>query len=705
MSENKNNRHVFVIFGITIFLSAFLLFQIQLIISKYLLPWFGGTASIWTVCMLFFQIILLLGYLYSHLITKYLTITMQVIVHVILLVFGFFSLNIFPDESWKMAIDSSNPTFYVLLILLLFVGLPAVILSSTSPLLQSWISKVKRNKSPYKLYALSNLGSLLGLFLFPFIFEPLFGLQNLKIIWSVLFSLFCVCCGFCLYYIIRGCKDGIKMEKTDLPQVSSAPRLKEKVNWLLLSASTCVLFIVITNKISQDIAVVPFLWVAPLFLYLLSFVIVFSRSNIISKRLPGKFMYIVVPVFISLYFLAVLEEVALGIFIQITLCLSVLFFFSLICHTELVRTKPNRDFLTDFYLMIAVGGVLGGIFTGLIFPMIFTDYFELPIILFVCAFICIQIYYKINHNTHHKKHELVTKSKEGLLLHKIMTGLFVVFVIFGISVFSSYLIDLYAGNIASSRSFYGVLKIRNYNNSNPEIQFKAMINGGIVHGFQFVDKNKSSFPTAYYCKESGVGIAFQALDERKGLKIVSIGLGVGTVAVYGKRGDEINFYEINRDVEKLGREHFSYLDDSLAEIKVIVGDARISLENEKETNFDLIILDAFSSDSIPVHLLTKEAFSVYLAHLKSDGIIAVHTSNRYLNLDPVILNIADYYKLNPLIINSDETNFCFDATWILLSPQFDFEIINDFDKYRKVNNYKINGRLWTDDYSNLLQAL
>ena len=702
-NSQKESILTYIVFGTTIFLSAFLLFLVQPLISKYILPWFGGMASVWTIAMLFFETALLIGYLYAHLISRYLSPAKQVIIHLILLFIIIILLPILPKTSWVPQPDD-NPIIHILILLSVAVGLPAIILSATSPLLQNWLAKIKTKNSPYKLYALSNAGSLIALLGFPFFFEPHFSLLAQSKMWSVLFIIFVVLFIFCILWLLKFSHLQTSSYKNQqVTEYYKKPLLKTIILWLALSTCTSVLLLAVTNKISQDIPVVPFLWVVPLSLYLISFIIAFSSDyivNWISKNLFYLVLLALLIIFGSLNQNFTADKVW-----QITTYLILLFLFSLVCHNELAKTKPSTPYLTFFYLLIASGGVLGGIFVGLIAPILFNSYLELPIIIIICSLITLQFILK-NRDIWQKILNMpIFKQRKSVYIMLIIAVLYLY--ILGITVFNSYQ-KLNKPNLASSRNFYGVLHVKTIFESPLNDYLTFLISGDIIHGTQFKSAERSKIPTTYYGTDSGLGLIFKALPADKKLRIGAIGLGTGTLAVYGKAGDYIKFYEINPEVEKINNQFFTYLKDSLAQIEIKYGDARLSLANEPEQSFDIMVIDAFNSDSIPMHLLTKEAFEIYLKNLKPDGIMAVHISNRYLKLEPVLLKLSEYFKIPNAIINAkhDDKIGTFDNRWVLLSPNSQLlqtPIIKDNESTDivKIDNFK----LWTDDFSNLFSVL
>jgi len=696
---------IYLSYGATIFLSAFLLFLIQPLISKYILPWFGGTASVWTMTMLFFQTTLLLGYVYAHLISKYLRPRKQIILHLLLLFITLITLSILPKDSLKPQAND-NPVLHILILLSLAVGLPAIILSATSPLIQNWFAKVKTKESPYQLYALSNAGSLLGLISFPFYLEPLLSIKTQSRLWSALFFIFVLLFIFSAAYLFRssfGKKEDFKAELN--ADADPKPDLKKIFLWLAFSACASILLLAVTNKISQDISVVPIFWVVPLSLYLFSFIIPFGSQKF-AKRFSKEFPYcLMCAAVIIVVFWLVMGIISVKLW-QIVTLLFLLFFFSLVCNVELVKSKPGPQYLTIFYLMVALGGVLGASLTGLVAPLIFNSYAELPLILAICLALSLWLAWadKI-------RRLYLFFCQKRIIYRKIF---YVGLILFAMYVFLTCLaIGLFFKNfypistLVASRNFYGTLRVKELKGANPDNNELVLISGGTIHGLQFTEMEKHKIPTTYYGKNSGLGFVFNYFSDKK-LRVGAIGLGTGTLAAFGKKGDYIKFYEINPQVVDLNKKYFTFLKDSLADIEIVLGDGRLSLEREQPQNFDLIVVDVFTGDSIPIHFLTKEAFEIYLKHLTSDGLLAVDINNRYLDLRPVLFKLAKTFNLqvDEIRTSGNENEGTTLTSWVLLSRHnqfFDSPRIknNENQEIVKVDNFK----LWTDDYSNLFSVL
>jgi hypothetical protein len=716
-------------FGLTIFTGAFLLFLIQPLIAKFILPWFGGSPAVWSTCMLFFQILLLGGYAYAHFSHRRLAPRRQVILHLILIASALLLLPITPGDLWKPP-DGAMPTWRILLLLTACLGLPYFVLSATGPLMQAWVSGVYVEAVPYRLFALSNLGSLLALAGYPFFVEPNFSRIEQAGWWSFGLGGFALLAAWCGAIVWRRAgsiplpqqmlrKEGAAGPDTTL----ETPNSRGKAAWLWFALPACasVLLLAVTNKICQDIAVIPFLWVLPLGLYLLSFIISFDSPRWYWRPfwLPaltfalGTTLWMMIgsgagipdwPVLRPIRWLLT-QASLLSLFNSIGIYLGTLFVCCMVCHGEVYRLRPVPRKLTSFYLMIAAGGALGGIFVVLLAPTLFNNYFELHIGLYGIASLATVVMFVDEKSPFH-----------GGRCVWAWGGIILALIGFGAGLYHDAAKSV-AGNLVVSRSFYGVLKVSESRLDDPEAHELTLEHGGTQHGLQFVSPRKRRWPTTYYTSASGISRAMAHFPRKQNRRVGVAGLGVGTLAAFGKAGDYFRFYEINDQVRLLAQNRFWYLVDSPARIEIVLGDARLSMEREPDQRFDILVLDAFSSDAIPVHLLTCEAFEIYLRHLRPDGVIAVNISNRYLNMEPVVTRTADHFSLGAALIynndsyldyddEDDENSAVFDSDWVLLSRNADFlklPAIREASTSRGDYSPKIG--MWTDDKSNLLQIL
>jgi len=678
-----------IVYSIAIFVSAFLLFQVQLLMGKYITPWFGGSPEVWTTCMLFFQVFLLAGYAYAHVSTAYLSNRSQVILHVILIIIALAVLPIIPLAKYKPQ-PPYNPIVQIMFLLTVSVGLPYFILSTTGPLLQKWFSRVNLGIQPYRLYAFSNAGSLIGLISYPFIVEPSLSRQQQANIFSASLAVFAVLCTGCMIYIWKQRSPvATKNINTEKQIDDTLPGLGTRLLWLALAAGASVELLAVTNKICQDIAVIPFLWVVPLCLYLLSFIICFHHERWYVRSLfLGLFVLSVAAITIARKY-----EGEIGAKRLIYVYSAMLFFCCMVCHGELFRLRPSPKHLTGYYLMIALGGALGGIFVGIISPLIFDTYSELYIGLLGCVMFVL----------------LADKSdKFGIGMRKWLWIAIIIIVGIVSSTFEGKRSWKNQRAILNSRNFFGVLTIWESNWDKPEKHLLVMQHGTTSHGMQYIKPEKRHDPISYYSTQSGVGLAINNFKTDRPRRIGVVGLGAGTLAIYGKENDYFRFYEINPEVEKLARKYFTYLSDCPAKIDVVIGDARLSLEAEDPQQFDILVLDAFSGDAVPSHLLTEEAFQIYLKHITPDGIIAVHTSSLYLDIESVAWKQAENLGLKNIWIQSDESQdkAILPANWMLITRNEDF--INQ-PNIRKaglpLTKIPEKTDLWTDDHINLFQIL
>lgn len=807
-------------FLLAIFLSAFLLFQVQPIIARYILPWFGGSPAVWTTCMLCFQVGLLGGYAYAHGLVTFFRKNpkVQIAVHLGLLALSLLMLPITPDESLKPTGDGS-PVAGIVWLLASTVALPYLVISASGPLLQHWFSEASGGKSPYRLYAVSNLGSLLGLLSYPFLFEPILGLNTQTWLWSG---------GYLGYAILAGLCAWLFFQKRDVSALESAAAgnsgsrkttILDRILWVVLPACGSVLLIATTSQMTQDIAVIPFFWVIPLGLYLVTFIISFDHARWYQRAVWIPLAIVSTGAMILLLLDTWDPEPHIGV--QMGIYVAAMFCVVMACHGEMVRIKPDPSRLTGFYLAISLGGALGGAFVNLAAPRIFggwaisgiqvgPGYWELHVGLIVAAIailVCIardlksavqpiafglaaggvgltawnlSDFYDLDErlevsfslvallvlltfvllslikDLRHLRRDALAAAVLGvvlnvvmLLLRKdqwhamiviVMISLLIVGICIGgrfsrleslrralsesgllllaastvvMSFFLWEHIGYSGGAINERRGFYGVLRVEEDYDWETDDVYRTLYNGRIAHGHEYLSGEWAGVPSTYYSRESGAGAYFEIrptggeLAEPQHIGV--IGLGVGTLAAFASENDAVRFYEINPQVEEIARESFFYLENCRGHETVVLGDARTMLERELKQDqiqqFDVLFVDAFTGDSIPIHLLTREAFELYFKHLKPDGVLAMHITNRYLNLqDPVRILAREFDREATLVSNYPDDGYGSD--WVLITNDGDFHLeLYSYGWASDWDDLEPKEILWTDDYSNLFHVI
>ena len=675
------------LYAVSIFFSAFLLFEVQPIIAKIVLPWFGGSAAVWTTCMLFFQVVLLLGYLYAHLVVRRLEPRAQILLHIALLAASILVLPVIPNPGWKPA-GSEDPAWRILGLLAVTLGLPYLVVSSTGPMLQAWYARTHERAVPYRLFALSNFGSMLALVAYPVLVEPRLSTTHQAWGWSAGYLMFVVLCGS-VAWMSRGGAAHEEQWDADVDD-DARPGWRLQLIWLSFAACGSTMLLAVTNHLTQNVASIPFLWILPLSVYLLSFILCFEGRGWYHRE---TFLKLAAVALGSMTY--ALGEDLQKLVVVIPLFAIGLFICTMVCHGELARLKPSPRHLTSFYLMVSLGGALGGVLVGLVAPHLFTGLFELSIALVWCAAMM----------------GLVLRPETSGIGNRWLANAVWIGSIAATLGMAGYLgneiRDFRAGSWLLARNFYGALRVSDDGDGVNEAIVRKLTHGTIVHGEEFMDAGRHMQPTTYYGYNTGIGLALQEAQRRLGLRVGVIGLGAGTIAAFGRPGDTYRFYDINPLVIDIARSQFRFLPECKAKVEVVLGDARLSLEREVPQNYDVLAVDAFSSDAIPVHLLTREAIALYFRHLQPGGVLAVHVSNRHLNLAPGVGMAADSLGKRTVVIDSgdDDDNAVFRATWVLVSGRdsfFDYPFIRRAGTPVK----RIPGlRMWTDDYSNLFQIL
>jgi spermidine synthase len=741
IAQQSETRHDFApifLFAFTLFVSATLMFVLQPMFGKVLLPLLGGAASVWNTCMVFYQSILFLGYLYAHYLANHFSQSRQLLIHGLLLLLTLSFLPIGMPENSPPPTES-NPTLWLLTMLLMSIGLPFFVLSTTSPLLQKWFSRLGHETSndPYYLSIASNAGSLIALLSYPFLLEPQIGLTDQQRFWSVGFLVLCAFISCCMI-VLRRHNHHDSMERSTQTASAAVPGLKLKLYWLALAFVPSSLLLGTTNYISIDIASVPLLWVIPLALYLVSFIIVFSKYNdAVHKWMLLLQPWVVAPFLIYLFSTQKLESFS----IELVLHLLVFFISIMVCHGELAKKRPAAKYLTHYYLIMSFGGMLGGIFNSFIAPLVFNGIYEYPLMIIIGLL--------LNPTNKTKRLSLQEKWWKKVFIaylfffatilyinyeqfsEELILGLLIITVLANFFVFHKNMLylALYSMIIVScatpnhqhnhqilhqSRNFYGVLSIKkdaDITISAQQVTTHTLYSGSTEHGAQLITNDTfQCTPVSYYNRQGPLGQLFHQYDPiNANWQIGIVGLGAGELATYAKETQQWNFFELNPAVIDIATNpaYFTYLSDCVKKYKIFPGDARLTLEQEANHGYDLLVIDAFTSDSIPTHLLTKEAIDLYFSKLKPYGILAFHISNRHLAVKKVLADHAQNMELivllqeyrpakkNPLVYKSDWAVLARNAQ--ALQPLLEAQSA----AWKKIEADP-NMQTWTDDFTSLV---
>ncbi len=700
-------------YAVTIFLSAFLVFQVQPIIAKFILPWFGGGSAVWTATQLFFQVALLGGYAYAHLLASRLSPKRQGGVHLVLLIAALAVLPIIPDESWQPD-AGSDPTLRIVLLLAATVGAPYLLLSTTGPLVQQWFAREHPSRNPYVLYALSNAGSLIGLLAYPLVVERAVGLTGQAWSWSAGYVIFAVICGYLAWRSRSTAPVVDTVDHTEAVEAIDAGAqpvgIANVVMWTALPAFAVVLLLAVTTQITQDVAAIPLLWVLPLSIYLLTFILCFSGDRWYEPQTYG--IGLIIALGMGWW---VVDNPLIAILVQLGVYCFVLFFGCIALHGELTRVRPRAHHLTAFYLMISTGGALGGVFVALVAPRVFDGYWEYHVALVGTGVLVLSA------RALDEERRRQTGRRSSLDLAPAYPGVRAavgVACVVGVLMLSTALWkqiqERYRGIEVMGRNFYGSVRIYEANQNDPQTHQRVMEHGRILHGFQFIATDRQAARTGYYGPQSGAGLALneQRAMLNRPMRIGVLGLGAGMLAAYAQSGDTIDIYEINPMVLDLAESPFTYLADARArgaQVNVHIGDGRLVLErqlDEGSKQFDVLLLDAFSSDSVPIHLLTEQAFDIYQGHMAPTGAIATNISNRHVDLRPVLRGVGAKKGLEVAWVQGYPDLFSgyFLTDWVILSNRAFLDRVPiaaatgpwDPDK---------QPILWTDDRSNLFSIL
>ena len=681
-------RHAALAYGVAIFLSSWLLFLIEPIAGKRLLPLLGGSAAVWTACLVFFQCALLLGYFVAHVLVTRASTKGQTLAYIglLLLSLGQLIYGVRPE----LHAATARPITSVLWLLTVLIGLPFVTLSATSPLLQAWYARsMARGPAggvqPYRLFAVSNVGSLAALVIYPWLIEPRLSLRHQSVGLAIGLAVLVVVCTLIAASARSGEGPAAGAPSVgDAAGVADAPiAAADAVLWTSLAACGSLLLSAVTNHLSQNVATIPLLWVVPLIAYLLSFVVAFSSGGwhprwlvlllgVAGLAVAGHRLY--------------RGDLGRPIGVVVGSFTLALFVVCLFCHSELYRRRPAPSRLTAFYFCVAVGGAIGAIAVGILAPMLLNGNYEVVIGLCFAAVL-----------------GLIVTWDSGLFARVPWATAAIVL----IALVYKQVGDDRVNALLRVRNFYGTLNVTQVDDGQYHVPVRTLYHGVIEHGQQVFSTALGTAPTTYYGHPSGVGMAIDLCCGNRARRIGVIGLGTGTLAAYGRPGDVIRFYDINPAVERIARNYFAYVRNSQAHVDVVTGDARVSLANEPPQKYDVLAIDAFSGDAIPVHLLTSEALELYKRHLAPGGIIAFHVSNRYLNLPPIVQQLADHAGMKTAFISSDDDtpNDLYSADWVLVTDDSAFLAQPAVAKARLKITIPSGVRRWTDDYNSLLPVL
>jgi spermidine synthase len=668
-----------VLFGGTVFLASFLLFLVEPIAAKQLLPVFGGSAAVWITCLVFFQTALLVAYLYAH----WLAQRSHWIVHFALLLLAAVSAIVWTTRTIDFSSASEHPVSSIFAALGLSIGLPFLMLGATSPLLQVWLARLETSGIPYRLFALSNLASLLALAAYPTVIEPHFALKTQRLAWCGGFAAFAFLSAILTWRTRLATQIPSRTEMESESAITPAP-LSHKLLWVALPMGAAMQLCAVTSYLTQNIAAIPFLWILPLAVYLITLILAFQFPRLMPRGILVRFLVVMLA---GLGYMLSHVEVSVPLSIGLSFFLVEVFISCLFLHSEAYALRPQRaSESTLFYLFFAAGGALGSFLIGIASPLIFSFNYDLALTFFVTALLALAVTW--------------SSGWAQRLLWATASVLFLALIVM--------LHVAYQRNTPLAvRNFYGSLRVRQSLSAHPGSTMRTLTNGTIQHGTQIFSDQLRRTPTTYYAEDSGVGLALRFCCRGRARNIGVIGLGVGTIAAYGQAGDRIRFYEINPAVTPIAQNLFTYLRESGAQVNFVEGDARTSLSHEQPQNFDVLVVDAFSGDAIPLHLLTTQAMDLYKRHLAPGGILAFHISNQHVDLEPEITLLAKASGMEVRRVSSfaNEQRGEFTATWMLLTANPSFFTQPDVASRVRQPADSPKVQMWTDDYSSLLPLL
>ena len=661
-------------FAAAIFLGSFLLFLVEPIAAKQLLPALGGSAAVWITCLVFFQTALLLAYLYAHWLARRSFWNL----HFLLLLLSTASALAWAMRTPVFNVASQHPVSSIFAALAASIGLPFLALGATSPLLQVWLARIESGTIPYRLFALSNLASLLALAIYPTIIEPHFTLKAQRLVWSIGFAAFAIISAV----LAMRARSATRTEPDiqDESHIPPAP-LGHKLLWVLLPMGAAMQLSAVTSYLTQNIAAIPLLWILPLGVYLITLIVAFQFPRLLPRGILVRFLVVMLA---GLGYALSQSEVSWPLRVSLPLFLLEVFVACLFCHTEAYALRPSQaSQSTLFYLFFAAGGALGSFLIGIASPLVFSFNYDLALTFFVTALLALAVTWFSGWP------QRMLWGTASILM------LVLVFML---------QIAYHRDTPFAIRNFYGSLRVRQSLSAFPGATLRTLTNGTIQHGTQVFSKELQRTPTTYYAEDSGVGLAIRFCCQGGARNIGAIGLGTGTIAAYGRRGDKIRFYEINPAVYPIAQHLFTYMRDSAAQVDSVEGDARLTLAAEPPMGFDVLVVDAFSGDAIPVHLLTAEAMQLYKRHLAPGGILAFHISNQHVNLAPEVALLSNAAGMNARIVSSppNDERGEFPATWMLVTNSPTFFVQPEVASHVHISAPDSRARLWTDDYSSLL---
>jgi hypothetical protein len=730
---------VLLLFAFTLFLSSSLLFLVQPMIGKMVLPMLGGTPAVWNTCMVFFQATLLAGYLYVHASTRWLRLQQQALLHVTLLVVSLFSLPI-AIAAGNDPPSTGTPILWLLRVLILTVGIPFFLVSTSGPLLQRWFARTDHASAgdPYFLSVAGNIGSILALVAYPVVLEPSLRLGEQSSLWTTGYAMLVLSTGACYWQLYRQARvhaaahvDRAELSVAD-PEPETPPSRRHRLRWILLSFVPSSLLLGVTTYLTTDVAAIPLLWIVPLAIYLLTFALVFARRELV----PHAAMVRTLPILALPLATLIIFYSKLPAALQGPVHLATFFVAAMVCHGELARMRPHSRYLTEFYVCMSIGGLLGGLFNAIAAPLLFTSVLEYPLVLVLACALRPQ-HADVSNTPVARRLDLALPLAFGLFVLGVMfafnggdskapLALVMVYIVPALICFSfrprpiRFALSLGALMLASGafmsanegvsyrgRSFFGVHRILH----DPEANTRSLVHGGIVHGMQSLDPARRRKPLAYFHETGPIGQAFATFRGSFAKKRVAvIGLGVGALAAYSEAGQEWTFYEIDPAIADLAADsrHFTFLADSKARPRIVLGDARISLIKEPADSLDLLIVDAFSSDAIPVHLVTREALKLYFEKLDARGVLAFHISNLYIDFAPLLADLARDAHLVCLVQDDlvlDEAARADGkraSRWALMArSEDDLGVLAHDRRWRSLPPRSLP-LAWTDDFSNPL---